>query len=155
MTNPELPAETLRKRTKEADPIMSADFLFAACRWPRVIRDGDTVIPQRLRPEELVSLWSRVNGLGHEVLRGIAQCCGEDGSEASARTLLIRALDEVIADPERRDIDLAEFCGHVWVVTGGLSWGDFPTDAYPLVSALAMAGITEDLIRPDPPEATR
>jgi hypothetical protein len=129
---------------------MGADLLIAICRWPRVIRDGDTVISSQLRPEERVCLWSRIQALGHDALREIAACWGEEGSEANARALLIRAVDDVIANPWRRDIELAELCGDFWVLTGGMSSGDVPTDAYPLVSALALSGITEEPICPDP-----
>lgn len=126
---------------------MGADFLVAYCRWPSVIRGGWVRVPEMLNEEELAVLHSRVDELEVQVLREVADWWREgEEPEAAGRVFLHRAIDEVIASPGRRDMAICDLGGRHWVLTGGLSRGEDPTEAMPYVAALALAGVTEEPI---------
>jgi hypothetical protein len=63
----------------------------------------------------------------------------EDDAEQQAlisriRGALHEALNEVLG--ERRDVSAIEFGGRTYWLTGGLSWGDSPTEAFDAIAAL-------------------
>ena len=70
---------------------------------------------------------------------GIADCPDQDDPEAPARSDLAReirraphsALDVLLDGP--RDVADAQFGGRRYWVTGGMSWGDSPTDSFDAV----------------------
>ena len=62
-----------------------------------------------------------------------------------ARMKLREALDEIIFNQRRRDTTELFLKDTYWVVTGGMTWGDVPTDAYDLVSLIGDSGVTDDL----------
>jgi len=59
-----------------------------------------------------------------------------DGLEADLRLL------EAAVEGERRDVWIGEIGQKTVVLTGGLSWGDVPTDAFEAFNRLALAGVT-------------
>lgn len=72
---------------------------------------------------------------------------GEPDQERAAlirdlREALHAALDEVLGG--RRDVTTMQFAGRDYWLTGGMSWGDTPTDAYEWVSALNWIGLYDE-----------
>lgn len=75
---------------------------------------------------------------------------------------LIDALNELIPVLDgsgwARDIDCLPFCGHWLWITGGMSWGDSPTDTYDFIrqaetcGALSAAGFDPPGLWAGPPE---
>jgi len=44
----------------------------------------------------------------------------------------------------RRDVTTMQFAGHDYWLTGGMSWGETPTDAYERIAALDRIGLYEE-----------
>ncbi|WP_449406956.1 hypothetical protein [Microbacterium maritypicum] len=65
----------------------------------------------------------------------------DPGAAAALRALLERAVVELAEG--RRDVTSVFINKTWWMVTGGLSWGDTPTDAYDLIVAVDGFRITE------------
>ena len=49
--------------------------------------------------------------------------------------------------PGRRDIAISRIDGVLYAISGGLSWGDIPTEAFTVLEAIAATGITDGLGR--------
>ena len=52
---------------------------------------------------------------------------------------------ELMTTPGRRDIAIHRIDGVLYAISGGLSWGDIPTQAFPVLEAIATTGITDGL----------
>ncbi len=65
------------------------------------------------------------------------------GGEATDDEVLteLRKAVEFLAHPHRRDVTIWLLGGRKCLVTGGLSWGDSPTDAFDLMEWIISAGI--------------
>ncbi len=65
----------------------------------------------------------------------------------SVTIVLNSLLDEYIYEKGGYRRDVAEVClkGTWYIITGGLSWGDLPTDAFETISMLDDSGILEGL----------
>jgi len=44
---------------------------------------------------------------------------------------------------ESRDTATMQLDGNYYYITGGMSWGDEPTDSYPVINLIDALGITE------------
>lgn len=110
---------------------MGADLLLTYCPEPQA------------SPEEL---HRRINALSETVLEGIGQDLGLDPNDAetSVQDFLHKAVSEVIEQPGLRDLTTLTFDGREWIFTGGMSWGDPPTESYDYVTALSLSGICDD-----------
>lgn len=62
-----------------------------------------------------------------------------DGLEADLRLL------EAAVEGERRDVWIGEIGRKTVVLTGGLSWGDVPTEAFEAFNRLSLAGVTRPM----------
>lgn len=62
--------------------------------------------------------------------------------EQDIRASLHAALDELAG--YRRDVAELDFGGRPYWVTGGMSWGDTPTDAFEWIAALGWIGLYEE-----------
>lgn len=60
-----------------------------------------------------------------------------------------QALDEVVYSPHRRDTAGIFIKGTYFIVSGGMSWGDSPTDALSEIEIIETSGVTEGLGSPD------
>ncbi|MBN9605007.1 MAG: hypothetical protein J0G30_00135 [Actinomycetales bacterium] len=60
------------------------------------------------------------------------------------RAALHAALEAVVG--YRRDVAEMQFGGRYYWITGGMSWGDTPTEAYEAIAALNWIGLFEDPI---------
>lgn len=71
------------------------------------------------------------------------------GMELDARLVLrnsiMRALEEVFVAHNRETVEF-ELGGRTYVFSGGLSWGDPPTDAYEQIELLDQSGVTSKII---------
>jgi hypothetical protein len=122
---------------------MGADFLLTCVRTPSVDEN---------------ELHTRIDKLCSNALRDVLESiagCGPDewepgrlGSEAAetwqegVRTYLKGAVTQVFFSP-RRDVTTLTLDCTEWTFTGGMSWGDSPTDAFDLVEAIAITGIVD------------
>lgn len=63
------------------------------------------------------------------------------GEEAALRNLLALAVCTLAEG--RRDVTTLFLHNTWWMVSGGMSWGDAPTDAYDLLTAVDAMGVTD------------
>ena len=54
---------------------------------------------------------------------------------------------KIMTTPGRRDIAILKIDGVLYAISGGLSWGDIPTEAFSVLEAIAATGITDGLGR--------
>lgn len=142
---------------------MGADFVFSAAPAPRW--DDEELIKQ---PTETEIMWVR-----EEIIRRIvwteanvenAVCYFADfgdyeGSDQEAGALAVDALVNLVEMwHDRRDIGWLSTGDdrEPWIVTGGMTWGDDPTDSYAVIAFACETGVfDEPFVRPvydDPDE---
>jgi hypothetical protein len=63
-------------------------------------------------------------------------------SEHGERLLSDLELVEVALSGQRRDTWTGEIGGKTVLLSGGLSWGDVPTEAFEALNRLSLAGVT-------------
>lgn len=121
---------------------MGADFLLAGCPSP-IDRDGVRLDAETRRRVLAV----RIDQLEEELLAELADyylfldAAEEDDWQGAVRDRLVSYLD-VFTEHWR---DTASFLvgDRWWVMAGGMSGGDSPSDSYDKLAALALTGITE------------
>lgn len=94
---------------------------------------------------ELQALLARVDRLAisQDTVDNLEHLIPED-PEPNAETLRAATRDAVIAlNGHRRDVTSVYIANAWWLATGGLSWGDTPTDAYDMVMLIGELEITE------------
>ncbi|KDA04629.1 hypothetical protein DC31_05935 [Microbacterium sp. CH12i] len=94
---------------------------------------------------ELRALLARVDHLeiSQDTVDDLEHLLPED-PEPSAETLRAATRDAVIAlNGYRRDVTSVFIAKTWWLATGGLSWGDTPTDAYDLILLVSELEVTE------------
>lgn len=140
---------------------MGADFVFSAAPAPRW--DDEELIKQ---PTETEIAWVRQTIVGrivwNEATVENAECYfydADDGSIKNARRLAVDALVNLVETwHDRRDLGWLSTGDdrEPWIVTGGMTWGDDPTDSYAVVAFACEAGVfDEPFVRPvydDPDE---
>lgn len=79
----------------------------------------------------------------------------DDEDDPSAVDALRGILAQAVTDLHgyRRDVTSFLIDGTWWMATGGLSWGDTPTDAYDLICLVEGFGVYEEQISPTELEA--
>jgi hypothetical protein len=93
----------------------------------------------------------RIAGLADDTLGEVTEWFLEDEVDLEVegwqQQVRIRLIDCLKVLEESR-CDTAELCldGRWWIFTGGMSWGDAPSDAYESVVGLSIAGITDEPI---------
>jgi len=125
---------------------MGADFIFATCRR---LEDRDAAIGlvdqlsderldrvvDQLSDERLDRVWGLQTGDAPENDED-----RKDEDRKAVRLFLKEAVD--VACSDRRDLGwFQDSDDQYWLITGGMSWGDDPTDAYQYIMAIAESGI--------------
>ena len=141
---------------------MGADMILAHCEIPYNYEGQRKLILERINElhddaiENIVLCYPPVEDEIEEYLESVSENLSEDDlfslndltrikSREIASNYLIQAADALFGGGYRRDI--TEICiKDTWFAfSGGMSWGDQPTDAYDLVSLIWESGITEGL----------
>ena len=141
---------------------MGADMILAHCEIPYNYEGQRKLILERINElhddaiENIVLCYPPVEDEIEEYLESVSENLSEDDlfslndltrikSREIASNYLIQAADALFSGGYRRDI--TEICiKDTWFAfSGGMSWGDQPTDAYDLVSLIWESGITEGL----------
>lgn len=128
---------------------MGADFVFAAAPAPRW--DDDELIKQPTN-EELAWLREAIAAriVWTEASVEDAECYfydADDGSIEHATDLALDALVDLVATwHDRRDIGWLSTGDdrEPWMVTGGMTWGDDPTDSYAVIAFACSVGVFDE-----------
>lgn len=102
---------------------MGADFVCALCRV-EVAKDVALERLSTLTPEDIVRLWDE-----DEI---------DEGRDYLAEA---RAAVETVFS-ERRDTGAIQLKGCTYIITGGMAWGDDPTDSYADICKADLLGVT-------------
>lgn len=126
---------------------MGADFMVAVCRFPYT-RNGKLLSES---PQLASLLKKRAAELPIESLNecmAYMDCDFETTNtpEADCRDQLADYIDLVFTDSGRRDLSLIMLDGTQWLITGGMSWGDTPTEIYDAIICLDVSNVTEEPI---------
>ena len=141
---------------------MGADMILAHCEIPYDYKGQRKLILERINElddeaiENIVLCYPPIEDEIEEVQEAASDNLSEedlfklnDLAKIKTREIvsnhLIQAADDLFGEGYRRDI--TEICiKDTWFAfSGGMSWGDQPTDAYDLVSLIWESGITEGL----------
>ena len=141
---------------------MGADMILAHCEIPHNYEGQRALVLERINElhddaiENIVQCYHQVEEELEEYLESASDNLSEDDlfslndlAKIKAREIasnhLIQAADALFGGGYRRDI--TEICiKDTWFAfSGGMSWGDQPTDAYELVCLIWESGITEGL----------
>lgn len=127
---------------------MGADLILAIIPWP-----ADEQGQPWSRNDDLVTmLQGRLASYTDEQLMECPRGGNDDDTPGEVRQWLNDQIDHLFGDyllpRDCADVTLA---GKTWLITGGPSWGDDPTESYAFVSALEYLGLTDVPIsfRPD------
>lgn len=104
---------------------MGADMMLAVCEVPNDIDAARRRIPE---------LSDRVIRLAHDYQWGEEADAIDDEMRAAVTEVLNQALDSI--EEGWRDQTWIHIQNRNYVSTGGLSWGDPPSDSYPLIGLL-------------------
>lgn len=122
---------------------MGADLLLEFVKAPRV---------SRLVALERVPLFVAAMDRD-ELLTGVGYLTGDKPEPEIAAGVLAALLASAVGvmyEERRRDVACwVDSAGAEWFVTGGMSWGDDPTDAFNPFSVLAFTGFDAVLADPD------
>lgn len=79
------------------------------------------------------------------VVAAALQLNDESADPKHVRSCLVDAAHRLFADlaPLRRDVAIARFGGIPYLCTGGMSWGDPPTDAFEDMLVIQVSGVTD------------
>ena len=110
---------------------MGADFMFAVSPRCELTHERKRRIKETIRAIRDEKLLEIVNNYGPLGL-------GDESTPAEIRVELYKAVLEN-AEIERRDTSYIRLEGMDWTanITGGMSWGDSPTDAFDSMSAIS------------------
>lgn len=113
---------------------MGADFIFTTAALP--IKDGKVQKPR----------WPRAISRKHVRMAREAEIFYEDSTDSAIKSMLLDELKffkEAIKN-DSRELGAFRFKGNMIYLTGGMSWGDPPTELFDTINNLWQAGILED-----------
>jgi len=142
---------------------MGADFLFATCEWPKV-RNGELAVNSGPLVGAIMSRLAKVIATT-ESLADFGYYGNWDEETDDWRNEAVESCREVVDDIFGVDLkwgrnDVATFdpewnthdkSRRMWVMTGGMSWGDVPTDAFDTLCILDALGIMNEPFEIDNP----
>lgn len=120
---------------------MGADFMFTTsprCELTHERKQRIKETIRAIRDEKLLEVVNDFQPLGLD----------DDSTPAQIRVELYKAVLE-IAEIENRETSWVQFDGMDWIanITGGMSWGDYPTESFHSMSAIACFGPVYDLMK--------
>ena len=126
---------------------MGADFTFAICKIPinteaKMILSGDNL--KRAVTERFLKI-SREDDLFLTTLEDCGVLYSEDVGDVNSIVAdkATEVADFLTSGWESRDTATMQLDGNYYYITGGMSWGDEPTDSYPVINLIDALGITE------------
>jgi hypothetical protein len=122
---------------------MGADLIVAAARWPQYT-DGEAVGTGDAGAWEVLRFRARNLDRDGEAMARLMDEARGASTFAEMRAMLVKAVD--LIREGGRDLTTLLLDGVKWLVTGGMTWGDDPTDAYQYVRLLDASGITDEPI---------
>jgi hypothetical protein len=108
------------------------------------------MLPMRKTKEEAIAKLKAMDG--DELLRVLSDYCARDFYEETPEADYAEAISYVTGKIEEtysyyehgsRITEVRNIGDTDWLITGGMSWGDDPTDAYEPLSVVAMLELTE------------
>lgn len=130
---------------------MGADLILTATRWPKRSDTGEVAPAGEALVAEMKRRWAAVTREPRETILedvGVTYEGTPEELEEGWRQLTAEVFglveDVFGTDGSRRDVTDLVLDGTVWLVSGGMSWGDDPSEAFRPLRAMAMAGITEE-----------
>ena len=139
---------------------MGADFIHAVCPLPKVTDDVKKEISLRISALNEASVDEILNAFHHDWETEVedrvenmlqekhlfkVDSLRETFKKEIADEMINEAIEEVIYCGSRRDVGHLFLEGRWWAISGGMSWGDAPTDAMRYIDILEVSGILEDL----------
>lgn len=114
---------------------MSADFIGTAIKVPTVQKDDALAALAAIDDDTLDEMFETVRG----------HSPGENDEDESSRVFFADMLVEfydMIVNGCRRDFGQWLIGEEQYLVTGGMTWGDTPTEAYDVIEAVRALGVT-------------
>jgi hypothetical protein len=115
---------------------MGADFIGTFIKVPTVPQDDALAALAAINDDTLDELFADVRGYSP----------GEDDEDESSRVFFADMLIELyvnILNGDRKDVAEWTIGGEQYLVTGGMTWGDTPTESYDVIEAVRLLGVTE------------
>ncbi|MHB1762658.1 MAG: hypothetical protein ACYCS4_07965 [Acidimicrobiales bacterium] len=136
---------------------MGADLIIATCPAPKIVA-GDDVDVETVGALAKAVLRQRIEAMSDDAVILAVDNAGyafdyEDGDDPSETAALIRfdlVTDEhldLLDTDVGREVSILNLGGATYLITGGMSWGDDPTDAFKWICIYAETGITSGPIR--------
>ena len=140
---------------------MGADFMFYCCESPRDIEKAMPLILQRVAGLDNDTVDDISVYLHWDVAQVEEECresCAIEEEDLwklddlisikirdMVRCKIREAITELWERPGRRDVAELELGNTTYMMTGGMSWGDMPTEACEFLNLIEMSGVTEGL----------
>ena len=128
---------------------MGADFVYAICKIP-TNTEGEFVDFGEALDRAIVKRFRNV-ALNKDLLLETVEDCGiyvtesqEEDYESLVSDLATNVAAFVSTAWQSRDISSIKIDGKYYWITGGMSWGDSPTDSYDIVNLIDSLGITKE-----------
>jgi hypothetical protein len=122
---------------------MGADFTYAICKIPvdtnnTMILSGDNL--KRAVKQRFLKL-----SVEEDLFTRTLEDCGVYADDAERVNSLADEIADFLANyGVLRDVSDLHLDGKHYFITGGMSWGDEPTDSYPTINLIDALGITEE-----------
>lgn len=121
---------------------MGADLVLAITAYP-TLANGDAV---KAGDELSARVRAALSDISDEALQDVADGTGDEDDLEAFREMLENAIDEFFGSPiPPRDVNLVCLGGQWWLITGGMSWGDDPTESFAAITALEYLGVSGQL----------
>ena len=145
---------------------MGADFMLYCCEAPADYKRAMPLIQHRIRSLSD----NQLDGIGDDCLwyytqeiidEAQAECTLKEEDlwklndltfikiRSMIREKIETAADELFGDSYRRDVATIHLHGRIYLMTGGMSWGDLPTEACDIINLISFSGITDGMSDPD------
>ena len=132
---------------------MGADFTFAICKIPidttaKMLMNGDNL--KRAVTERFLKI-SCEDDLFLTTLEDCGVLYSEDDEDVKSIVAdkATEVADFLTSGWESRDTATMQLDGNYYYITGGMSWGDEPTDSYPVINLIDALGITNEPFTPE------
>jgi hypothetical protein len=110
---------------------MGAEFIGTFIKMPSVSKEDAFDALSKMSDKQLDELFIQVNGYEPDP--------EDDPSRVFFKEVLALFYNETVV---RRDVGEWLIDGQAYLVTGGMTWGDDPTDSYAVIEAVAALNIT-------------